>query len=172
MGRRARPFWYPERVCRPIDPRGWARPASDRYETFDDLAAYCYEVASTVGLMSKHIIGFAGERAIPYAVELGIALQLTNILRDVGEDWRGGRLYLPLHELANFGLSEASVAVAWVYEAWRDYLELRRVDPTCCIHFDDGARLALTGDLDVLRPRLEAFERGSLGALHRYLHEG
>jgi len=81
-----------------------------RYATFDDLAAYCYGVASTVGLMSMHIIGFSGPEAIPYAVKLGVALQLTNILRDVAEDWRMGRLYLPLDELAAYGLGEGDIA--------------------------------------------------------------
>jgi phytoene synthase len=81
-----------------------------RYATFDGLAEYAYGVASTVGLMAMHIVGFHGEEAIPYAVKLGVALQLTNILRDVGEDWRSGRLYLPQDELAAFGLSEADVA--------------------------------------------------------------
>ena len=52
--------------------------------------------------MSMHIIGFAGPEAIPYAIKLGVALQMTNILRDVGEDWRAGRLYLPLDELEHF----------------------------------------------------------------------
>ena len=58
-----------------------------RYATFDELAEYSYGVASTVGLMSMHITGFQGRKAIPYAVKVGVALQLTNILRDVGEDW-------------------------------------------------------------------------------------
>ena len=75
-----------------------------RYASFDDLVAYCYGVASTVGLLSMHIIGFAGREAIPYAVKLGVALQLTNILRDVREDWAAGRVYLPQEELAAFGL--------------------------------------------------------------------
>lgn len=81
-----------------------------RYATFADLTEYAYGVASTVGLMAMHIVGFRGEEAIPYAVKLGVALQLTNVLRDVGEDWRNGRLYLPLDELDAFGLSEADVA--------------------------------------------------------------
>jgi len=58
-----------------------------RYKNFDELAHYCYGVASTVGLMTMHIIGFSGPEAIPYAIKLGVALQLTNILRDIGEDW-------------------------------------------------------------------------------------
>lgn len=80
-----------------------------RYATFDDLAAYSYGVASTVGLMAMHIIGFAGEQALPYAVKLGVALQMTNILRDVAEDWHAGRVYLPQEELDLYGLCEADV---------------------------------------------------------------
>lgn len=93
-----------------------------RYATFHDLAAYAYGVASTVGLMAMHIIGFASERAIPYAVKLGVALQLTNILRDVGEDWGAGRLYLPQDELAQFSLSEADVAAGRVDDRWRAFM--------------------------------------------------
>ena len=89
-----------------------------RYGTFEELAVYCYGVASTVGLMSMHIIGFKPE-ATPYAVKMGVALQLTNILRDVGEDWGKGRLYLPLEELFAFGLSEQDVAAQRVDERWR-----------------------------------------------------
>jgi 15-cis-phytoene synthase len=75
-----------------------------RYEHFDELAQYSYSVASTVGLMSMHIIGFTDQKAYPYAIRLGVALQLTNILRDVGEDWRAGRMYLPKSELETFKL--------------------------------------------------------------------
>lgn len=81
-----------------------------RYESFEDLAAYAYGVASTVGLMAMHIIGYQDSRALPYAVKLGVALQMTNILRDVGEDWAHGRLYLPLDELAQYGLTESDIA--------------------------------------------------------------
>ncbi len=93
-----------------------------RYATFPELAAYAYRVASTVGLMAMHIVGFSGPEAIPYAVRLGLALQLTNILRDVGEDWRAGRLYLPLDELAAFGLTEADVAAGRMDERWHAFL--------------------------------------------------
>ena len=82
-----------------------------RYQTFEELAAYSYGVASTVGLMSMHIIGYQGAEAIPYAIKLGVALQVTNILRDVAEDRRNGRLYLPAEELASFGLTEADIAL-------------------------------------------------------------
>jgi phytoene synthase len=79
-----------------------------RYATWDELQRYCYLVASTVGLLSTPIIGLAGgvsgAQAAPYAIRLGVALQLTNILRDVGEDAAGGRVYLPQSDLARFGL--------------------------------------------------------------------
>ncbi|MEL6269232.1 MAG: phytoene/squalene synthase family protein, partial [Chloroflexota bacterium] len=96
-----------------------------RYETFEDLASYSYGVASTVGLMAMHIIGYNSTEAIPYAVRLGVALQLTNILRDVGEDWRNGRLYLPLDELQEFGLSEADVHSGCTDERWQAFMQFQ-----------------------------------------------
>jgi phytoene synthase len=84
-----------------------------RYETWKDLERYCYLVASTVGLLSLPIIGLASgaspELAAAYAVRLGIALQLTNILRDVGEDLVRGRMYLPLEDLKAHGVSEGDL---------------------------------------------------------------
>jgi 15-cis-phytoene synthase len=77
-----------------------------RYATFDELRGYCYRVASTVGLICVEIFGYRNPRARDYAVELGIALQLTNILRDVPVDLARGRLYLPLEDLEAFGCSE------------------------------------------------------------------
>lgn len=96
-----------------------------RYRTFEDLSIYCYGVASTVGLMSMHITGFSDQRAVPYAIKLGVALQLTNILRDVAEDWDSGRFYLPLDELAAFGLEEGDVAAARVDERWRAFMRFQ-----------------------------------------------
>lgn len=96
-----------------------------RYNTFDELATYCYSVASTVGLMSMHIIGFASQDAIPYAIKLGVALQLTNILRDIGEDWRRGRVYLPVDELQSFGLSPSNIASGRVTAEWREFMKFQ-----------------------------------------------
>lgn len=96
-----------------------------RYPTFSALSAYCYGVASTVGLMSMCIIGFDGHHAIPYAVKLGVALQMTNILRDVREDWENGRLYLPQEELEAFGLDESDVAAGQVNERWRAFMRFQ-----------------------------------------------
>jgi len=99
--------------------------AQRRYQTFDELAAYSYGVASTVGLMSMHIIGFRGPEAVPYAIKLGVALQLTNILRDVAEDWQAGRVYLPADELAAFDLSEADLAAGRVDDRWRAFMRFQ-----------------------------------------------
>ena len=96
-----------------------------RYVTFDDLAAYSYGVASTVGLMSMHIIGYQGLEAIPYAIKLGVALQITNILRDVADDWRRGRVYLPQEELTAFGIFEEEIGEGVVTARWREFMRFQ-----------------------------------------------
>lgn len=96
-----------------------------RYQTFAELAEYCYGVASTVGLMVMHIVEFQDEAALPYAVKLGVALQLTNILRDVGIDWATGRLYLPLDELTAFDLTEVDIAHGTVDDRWRAFMRFQ-----------------------------------------------
>lgn len=96
-----------------------------RYDTFDELAAYAYGVASTVGLMAMHIIGFDGETALPYAVKLGVALQLTNILRDVQEDSLAGRLYLPQDELKAYGLTEDDIQSRCIDDRWRAFMQFQ-----------------------------------------------
>lgn len=93
-----------------------------RYKTFDDLATYCYGVASTVGLMSMYIVGFKSNEALPYAIKLGVALQMTNILRDIGEDFANGRVYLPKDELKAFGITEKQLAAGEVNDAWRNFM--------------------------------------------------
>ncbi len=80
--------------------------AGVRYETLEDLLLYCHRVAGTVGAMMAHVLGVSDERAVPHAAELGIAMQLTNISRDIHEDWRRGRLYVPRELLAELGLQE------------------------------------------------------------------
>lgn len=79
-----------------------------RYQSFDELYDYSYKVASVVGLMTSEIFGYTDIKALDYAVDLGIAMQLTNILRDVGEDLRKDRIYLPADELRDFGVRHDS----------------------------------------------------------------
>lgn len=105
-----------------------AQLGTDRYETFDDLWLYCYRVASTVGLMMMPILGFAPgcteEDAREAAIDLGIALQLTNICRDVGEDAvTRGRIYLPLEDLRKFGVTEQQIFDGTVDD---NYIELMK----------------------------------------------
>lgn len=80
-----------------------------RYATWEELETYCYHVASAVGLLCIALFGCREARSRDYAIHLGLALQLTNILRDVGEDAARDRIYLPLSVLAEFGVSEADI---------------------------------------------------------------
>ena len=77
-----------------------------RYADFKALHLYCYRVAAVVGLLAAEIFGYTDRRTLKYAHDLGLAFQLTNIIRDVGEDARRGRIYLPQDELARFGVTE------------------------------------------------------------------
>jgi phytoene synthase len=103
--------------------------AKTRYNCFEELQLYCYRVAGTVGLMTQEVMGVdAAYTSAPWserpntseaAVALGIANQLTNILRDVGEDRQRGRIYLPLDELERFGYSEAELMAGSLNDNWR-----------------------------------------------------
>ena len=112
----------------------------DRYADFDELRRYCFQVASAVGLICIHITGFrGGDDARRHAIHLGLAMQLTNICRDVREDWEMGRIYLPQEDMARFGVSEADIAAGRVTEGFRQLLGLqisRARD-----YFDSGRRL-------------------------------
>ncbi|TAE22485.1 MAG: phytoene/squalene synthase family protein [Candidatus Kapaibacterium sp.] len=81
----------------------------DRYNTFDDLYVFCYRVASVVGLMMTCVLGYKDASAFDYAEKMGIAMQLTNILRDVQEDKNMGRIYLPQEDLVRFGVAEQDI---------------------------------------------------------------
>jgi phytoene synthase len=80
-----------------------------RYQTFADLEPYCHRVASSVGLICAEIFGYREPAVLTYARDLGVALQLTNILRDVGVDYGRGRFYLPAEDLARFGCTEDAI---------------------------------------------------------------
>ena len=82
---------------------------NNRYVTFDELSLYCYRVASVVGLICLHIFGVTSARAQDYAVALGMAFQMTNVLRDVGTDAAQGRIYLPLDDLQQYNYPEKSL---------------------------------------------------------------
>ncbi len=95
----------------------------DRYEDFEQLRRYCYQVASVVGLICIQIFGYKDPAAKEHAIDLGLAMQLTNIARDVREDLEFGRIYLPQDEMARFGYSEAELQARVVNPA---FIELMR----------------------------------------------
>ena len=111
------------------------------YATWDDLRLYCYRVASAVGLVSIEIFGYRDAACKTYAIELGLALQLTNILRDVGQDFANdGRIYLPREDLARFGCTPEDIAAGRRGEA---FLALMRFESERAIAFYRSAEAAL-----------------------------
>ena len=97
----------------------------NRYPDFEALKLYCHRVASVVGLLSAEIFGYQDPRTLEYAADLGMAFQLTNIIRDVGEDARRDRIYLPLDELGRHGVTVADIAQARETENFRPFMEFQ-----------------------------------------------
>ncbi len=123
-----------------------------RYADFRGLQLYCYRVASVVGLLAARIFGFEDRQTLKYAHDLGIALQLTNIIRDVGEDARRGRIYLPVEELKRF-----NVPADDLFEARHSdrFVELMRFQAQRAYGFYDQAMAQLpAGDRKNQRPGL------------------
>lgn len=151
-----------------------------RYATFAELATYCYAVASTVGLMAMHIIGFSGAEAVPRAIDLGVALQLTNILRDVGEDWKVGRLYLPQEELAAFDIDERAIAEGLTDSRWRAFMQfqierarlLYAQSLPGIAHLDRTGRFAIAVAAELYRAILSDIERNGYDVFQRRAHVG
>ncbi|CAD6269390.1 unnamed protein product [Miscanthus lutarioriparius] len=143
-----------------------------RYRTFDELYLYCYYVAGTVGLMTVPVMGIAPdskastESVYNAALALGIANQLTNILRDVGEDARRGRIYLPLDELAQAGLTEEDIFRGKVTDKWRRFMkgQIQRARlffdeaEKGVAHLDSASRWPVLASLWLYRQILDAIE--------------
>jgi len=96
-----------------------------RYLDFQALHGYCYRVASVVGLLAAEIFGYQDRATLQYANDLGLAFQLTNIIRDVGEDARRGRIYLPLDELKQFDVPLADILNARYSDNFRRLMEFQ-----------------------------------------------
>jgi len=123
-----------------------------RYQTFDELQVYCYRVAGTVGLMTLPILGLHSslnpteelrQQTVSAGMSLGMAFQLTNILRDVGEDARRGRIYVPMEDLHRFGISEQEVLEAsntnnllYNEDRWREFMEFQM--SRCQKYYEDA----------------------------------
>ena len=110
-----------------------------RFQTFDDLRDYCYLVASTVGLICIEIFGYDDPVASEYAIDFGIAMQLTNVMRDVKEDADRGRIYLPLDDIDQFGYSEQDLMDERNNDRFRSLMDFEAARARC--YFDSGARL-------------------------------
>ncbi|MEO7760673.1 MAG: presqualene diphosphate synthase HpnD [Casimicrobiaceae bacterium] len=132
-----------------------------RYIDFEALRIYCHRAAGVVGLLAAPIFGMTNPQTLQYAQKLGLALQLTNIIRDVGEDARRGRIYLPQSELSEFGVSTASILrgdYAPGFEALMTY-QIKRA----CAQYDDALALLPAEDRRAQRPGL------IMGAIYRTL---
>jgi phytoene synthase len=95
------------------------------YPDFEALRLYCHRVASVVGLLSAEIFGYADPRTLQYAADLGLAFQLTNIIRDVGEDARRNRIYLPIDEMQQHGVSASDIGSARETDNFRRLMEFQ-----------------------------------------------
>ncbi len=111
-----------------------------RYETWDELYVYCYRVASVVGLMSSEIFGYEKPETLDYAESLGIAMQLTNILRDIKEDAAMGRIYLPQEDLQKFGVTEKQI---FSNELNENFAELMKFQIERARHYYQRAELGI-----------------------------
>ena len=149
-----------------------------RYETFNELARYCYGVASTVGLKSMHIIGYRDRSAIPYAIKLGVALQLTNILRDIGEDLQRGRIYLPQEDLRRFSYSERDLEQGIINDRFRALMTFQ-ISRTRALYAEAWAgirllapdgRLAIAAAADLYRAILGEIERNDYDVFNCRAH--
>jgi len=132
-------------------------------ETFEDLRRYCYRVASTVGLLIVRILGFRDPRSLDYAESMGIAVQLTNVLRDVGGDVASGRVYLPREDLERLGIDPGKVEQARGSEELRLLMALYA--ERARIFYEDAARLLPREDRQALRPA------EAMGGIYRALLE-
>ena len=111
----------------------------DRFQNFEELKEYCYRVASVVGLICLQIFGYENDDAKEYAVDLGLAMQLTNIIRDVREDFEMGRVYLPQDEMAGFGYTEEDLKNRVRNQAFHDLMEFQA--QRAREYFDRGFKL-------------------------------
>jgi phytoene synthase len=139
-----------------------------RYASFAELDRYCYRVAGVVGLMMTHVFGYRSERCWPNALALGTAMQMTNILRDVADDLRMGRIYLPQDELASFGVTEAQLLEGRVDANFRALMRFQ-IDRARHYYVESEAGIPwLIGDSSRLTVRVMGrLYGGILGAIER-----
>src|SRR5215470_4016386 len=123
-----------------------------RYPDFEALERYCYHVAGVVGLLAAGIFGYANPQTLRYAEALGTAFQLTNIIRDVGEDARKNRIYLPMDEMQRFGVTAADILNARETEGFGRLMEFQAARARAC--YDEALALLPPADRRAQRPGL------------------
>lgn len=140
-----------------------------RYLDYPALQRYCWHVASVVGIMSASIFGYSDERTLRYAEKLGLAFQLTNIIRDVGEDARRGRIYLPISELQQFQVTAAEILNATHSERFEALMRFQTARAQ--VLYDEAFAALPTDDRRAQRPGLimAAIYRTLLGEIE---HDG
>jgi phytoene synthase len=146
-----------------------------RYLDWKGLERYCYHVAGVVGLLAARIFGFSQPRTLDYARALGIAFQLTNIIRDIGEDARKNRIYLPVEDLQKFGVPAAEILGLKQSEAFTKLMQFQAERARA--HYEAAFRALPTEDRKAQRPGLimaaiyrtllDEIERDGFAVLHR-----
>jgi phytoene synthase len=163
LGDAARRFQLPEEIFLDLLRGIESDLKGEAIETFDDLCRYCYRVASTVGLLIVQVLGCHHPRTRDYAVALGIAVQLTNVLRDVGQDASAGRIYLPRQDLERMDVDPGSLSGERESEELRLLMALYA--ERARIFYERAARLLPERDRRALRPA------EAMGRIYRVLLE-
>jgi len=163
LGDAARRFQLPERDFADLLLGVESDLSGEVIETWDDLERYCYRVASTVGRLVVRVLGHGDPRTLEYARNMGIAVQLTNVIRDVGEDAASGRIYLAREDLVRFGVDEAGLLARQPSDALR--LLLAHYAERARIHYERAAGLLVPADRRAMRPA------EAMGRIYRTLLE-
>ncbi|MBN1559972.1 phytoene/squalene synthase family protein [candidate division KSB1 bacterium] len=139
----------------------------NRYETFADLYQFAYRVAGVVGLMMTHVLGFSDDDALIYAEKLGVAMQLTNIIRDIREDVKMNRIYLPQREMREFGVTEEDIKgerfsdhlrLLMTFQVNRAHQYFNEAEPGIAM-LDQDSRFAITSASKIYRGILQQIEK-------------
>ena len=147
-----------------------------RIQTWEELDLYCYRVASVVGLMMTHVFTRPTDELLRFARDLGTAMQLTNILRDVAEDWSMDRIYLPAEEMRTFGVTEEKIADAVLDPAMREFLRFqidrarkfyRQSEAGIRLLPRDGSQVTVWMMLEIYAAILEEIEKVDLQIFHQ-----
>jgi 15-cis-phytoene synthase len=145
-----------------------------RYSSFSQLRSHCHRMTGTVALMMTHVVGFRGP-ATDYMADLGLAIELTAVLRDVGEQLAHGRIYLPLEEMESFGYSEADMVGHIRNDAFRKLMQFQterartyyqKAEPGLKL-LDQRGRFAMKTAFDIYRKTLRHIEASDFDVFHR-----